>query len=73
MKVEDMARLERTKPMMVRWMCGVHLQSRRASAELNSQLGIECITDVVKRSRQLWFGHGLVMWKRKVSDDRVLK
>jgi len=40
MKVEDMARLERMEQMMVRWMCGVHLKSRMATAELNSQLGI---------------------------------
>jgi len=46
-KVEDMARLERTERMMVRWICGVHLKSRTASAKLNSRLGLECITDVV--------------------------
>jgi len=56
-KVEDMARLARTEQMMVRWMCGVHLKSRTASAELNSRLGIECITDVVRRSRLQWFAN----------------
>jgi len=40
-KVEDMARLERTKYMMVRWMCCSQLKSRMTSAELNSWLGIE--------------------------------
>jgi len=40
--------------MMVRWKCGVHL---KRSAELNSRLGIECITEVVRRSRLRWFGH----------------
>jgi len=57
--------------MMVRWMCGVHLKSRTASAELNSQLDIECITcislDMVIRSRLRWFGHV----ERKDSDDVV--
>jgi len=36
MKVEDMAR----------WICGVHLTSRTASAELNSRHGVQCITYV---------------------------
>jgi len=49
MKVDDMARLERRERMMVRWMCGVHLMNGMVCAELNSQLGIECITDVVRR------------------------
>jgi len=42
MKVLVMARLERTERLMIRWMCDVRLKSRTASAELNSQLGIEC-------------------------------
>jgi len=67
MTVEDMARLEKTERMMVRWMCGIHLKSRMASAELNSQLGIKCIIDVVRRSRLWWFGHV----ERKDSDDWV--
>jgi len=55
--VEEVAALERTERMMVSWMCGVHLNCRTASAELNSWLGIECIMDVVRRSRLQWFGH----------------
>jgi len=52
--------------MVVRWMCSVHLlKSRTASAELNSRLGIECITDVVRRSSLQWFGHV----ERKDSED----
>jgi len=35
------------------------------SAELNSPFGIECIIDVVRRSRLQWFGQV----ERKVSDD----
>jgi len=57
--VEDMARSERTE-QMTRWMCGIHLR-----VELDSQLGIECITDVVRRCRLRWFGHV----ERKDSDD----
>jgi len=40
MKVGDMIRLDRTERVMVRWMYGVYLKSRMASAELNSRLGI---------------------------------
>jgi len=38
-------------------MVCVHVNSRTASAELSSQLGIECITDVIRRSRLRWSGH----------------
>jgi len=51
-KVNDITRLERTERIMVRWIYGVHLKIRMASAELNSRLGIECITGVVRQSRQ---------------------
>jgi len=53
--------------MMVRCMCGVYLNGITARAELNSRLGIECTTDVVRRSRLLWFSHV----ERKHSDDWV--
>jgi len=48
LKVMDMPRLERIE-MMVRWMRGANLKISTARAELNSRLGIECITDVVRR------------------------
>jgi len=38
-----------------------------ASAELNNRLGIECITDMVRRSRLHWFGHV----ERNDSDDWI--
>ena len=34
MKAEDMQILERTERMMIRWMCGVRLSDKKASAEL---------------------------------------
>jgi len=52
---------------MVSWMYGVHLKNRIASVELNRWLGIECITNVVRRSRLQRFGHV----ERKDSDDWV--
>ena len=48
MKAEDMQRLERTERMMVRWMCGVRLSDRKASAELLSRLDIESVSVVVR-------------------------
>jgi len=52
---------------MVRKMCGVHFKSRTVSAEFNSRLGIECITDVLRRSRLPWLGHA----KRTDSDECI--
>jgi len=43
------------------------LKSRTASAELNSRLGSECNTNVVRRSRLWWFG----LVERKEYDDWV--
>jgi len=42
---------------MVRWMCGIHLKNRTASAEFSNGLGIECIIDVVRQNRLWWFDH----------------
>ena len=67
MKAEDMQRLERTERMMIRWMCGVRLSDRKASAELLSRLDIESVSVVVRRGRLRWFGHV----ERKQSDDWV--
>ena len=68
MKVEDMQRLERTERLMVRWMCGVTLKNKKSSEELMEYLGIDSVTDVVRRGRLRWFGHV----ERKSKDDWVL-
>src|SRR6266568_2183306 len=57
MKVEDARRLLRTERAMVRRMCGVTLSCRKKSEDMISRLGIECVTEVVRRSRLRWFGH----------------
>jgi len=67
MKVEATAKLELMERLVVRWMCGIYLKGRTASAELNNQLAIACITHVVRRCRLRWFSHG----ERKDSDDWV--
>jgi len=64
-KVEDMQRVERTEHMMVRWMCGVSLKSRISSVDLSRRLGIDSVTEVVRRGRLGWFGH----LERKGRDD----
>ena len=66
-KVEDMQRLERTKRMMVGWMCGVCLKSRISSEELNARLGVEAISKIVRRGRLRWYGY----LEQKGSDDWV--
>ena len=57
MKVEDKQRLERADRMMVRHMCGVTLKYRKPCEELRQQLGIDSVSDVLRRKRLRWFGH----------------
>lgn len=59
MNAEQIGRFERTEMKMVRWMCGVSLRDRVPSAELRERMGIESVSDVVKRSRLRWLGHVL--------------
>ena len=65
MKVEHEKALERTEMRMIRWMCGVSLKDKITSAELRERMGVEGISEVMRRSRLRWFGHV----KRK-ADDR---
>ena len=65
MKVEDERKLERTKRMMVRWMCGVRLEDRIASRELCRRWDIEEVVAVRRRERLRWFGH---VERKSVSD-----
>ncbi|MBJ5695539.1 hypothetical protein JGG83_23085, partial [Salmonella enterica subsp. enterica serovar Derby] len=58
MKNEDVEKLVRTEMRMIRWMCGAKLSDRRANAELRDQLGVEAISDVLRRNRLRWF----VLW-----------
>ena len=55
--------------MDVRWMCGVSLRDRVPSAELRERMGIESVSDALKRNRLRWLGHVL----RKDDDDWVKK
>ena len=57
MKVEDVHRLERAERAMVRWMCGMTLKNITRSDELLERLGVESITDVIRRGRLGWFWH----------------
>src|SRR5271165_3711065 len=66
-KVEDMQRLERTERMMIRWMCGVTLKNRVSSDDLRVKLGIDSVSDMVRRSRLRGFGHV----ERKSAEDWV--
>ena len=57
MKMEDVHRLERAERAIIRWMCGVTLKNRTRSDELLERLGVESITDMIRRGRLRWFGH----------------
>ena len=61
MKADDLRSLERTERMKMRWMCWVSLKDR------SNLLGINCVTNVVRRGRLRWFGH----LERKSVDDWV--
>ena len=39
---------------MVRWICGVSLEDKRRSVD---SMGVESVTDVVRRGRIMWFRH----------------
>ena len=57
---EQEAKLETTEMRMVRCMCGVSLTEKKTNAELRESMGIEKISDVMRRSRLRWMGH--VLW-----------
>ena len=66
---EQAAKLERAEMRMVRWMSGVSLREKKTNAELRESMGIEKISDVMRRSRLRWMGHVL----RKEGNDWVKK
>jgi len=46
MNVNDMARLEKTERMMVRWMCGVSLKDRNSSVVLLERSSVKGVPEV---------------------------
>jgi hypothetical protein len=38
-------------------MCGVTLKDNKSLEKLRGRLGIESVSDVIKRGRLKWFGH----------------
>ena len=42
---------------MMRRMCGVCLKKHLSNEALRGRLGIDCVSDLVRRSRLRWFGH----------------
>ena len=57
MKVEDTQKLKRTEASMMRRMCGVSLNKNLSNEALRGRLGIDCVSDLVRRRRLRWFGH----------------
>jgi hypothetical protein len=60
-------KLERTEMRMVRLMCDVRLRDKFTNADLRNRLGIETVSDAMRRSRLRWFGHV----ERKSNEDWV--
>ena len=75
MKVEDTQKLKRTEASMMRRMCGVSLKKHLSNEALRGKLGIDCVSDLVRRSRLRWFGHVVrkddQQWVRKCMDFKV--
>ena len=51
MNAEQEAKLERAEMRMLRWMCGVSLREKKTNVGLRKSMGIEKISDVMRRSR----------------------
>ena len=51
MMAEQNGRLECMEMRILRWMCGVLLRDRVPRAELRERMGIESVSDAVKRNR----------------------
>ena len=66
---EQNGRLECMEMRMLRWMCGVWLRDRVPSAGPRERMGIELVSDAVKRNRLRWLRHVL----QKDDDDWVKK
>ena len=75
MKVEDTQKLKRTEASMMRRMCGVSLKKHLSNEALRGRLGIDCVSDLVRRSRLRWFGHVVrkddQQWVKKCMDFKV--
>ena len=72
---EQMMRMERAERRMMRWMCGVSLKDRVSTVELRRRIGVEPLSDVLRRGRLRWFGHVLRKddgdWVKKVMEYEV--
>ena len=75
MKVEDTHKLKRTEASMMRWMGGVSLKKHLSNETLRGRLDIDCVSDLVRRSRLWWFGHVVrkddQQWVKKCMDFKV--
>ena len=75
MKVEDTQKLKRTKASIVLRKCGVSLKKHLSNEALRGRLGIDCVSDLVRRSRLRWFGHVVrkddQQWVSKCMDFKV--
>ena len=51
MKIEDTQKLKRSEESMMQGMCGISLKRHLSNEALRGRLGIDCVSDLVRRSR----------------------
>ena len=75
MKVENTQKLKRTEASMMQQMCGISLKKHLSNEAPRERLGIDCVSDLVRRSRLRWFGHVVrkddQQWVKKCMDFKV--
>ena len=65
LSVEQTARFARTEMRMVCWMSGVSLKEYWSNEALRERIGIEPVSNILRRNRLRWLGHVL----RKGDED----
>src|SRR5580693_3975448 len=71
LRVEYTQRLMTTEAGMMRRMCGVSIRKYLSNEEPRGRLGIDCVSEAVRRGRLRWFGHveRKGEWVRKCMED----
>ena len=57
LKKTEERKLERTEMRMLRWAMGISLREHLRNEEVRRRAGVDCITEVIRKSKLRWFGH----------------
>ena len=73
--MKDTQKLKRIEASMMQRMCGVSLKKHLSNEALKGRLVIDCVSDLVRRSKLRWFGHVVrkndQQWVKKCIDSKV--